>query len=153
MGSIRSIGILRNTIEQLKAEAEKEGKKAFSVVLSHGDAEIICYALDRCQPCQMAGEPIVDDTESRSPYHSTVAGMLSPDYKERFKAEYQQTKIRYEKLKAFNNRIEAAQCTLTGKVEEPKHDCPAPILREQQRAMYEYLHLLEVRAVIEGIDF
>jgi hypothetical protein len=155
MGSIRSIGILRNTIEQLKAEAEKEDKKAFSVVLSHGDAEIICYALDRCQPCQMAGEPIVDDTESRSPYHSTVAGMLSPDYKERFKAEYQQTKIRYEKLKAFCNRIEAAMRTCPGdtkRVEMPAHDCPLDLLRDQQRAMGEYLHCLEIRAVIEGID-
>lgn len=31
----------------------------------------------------------------------TVDGMLSTDYKERFVAEYQQTKIRYEKLKSF----------------------------------------------------
>ena len=31
----------------------------------------------------------------------TVEGMTSPDYKERFKAEYRQTKIRYEKLKHF----------------------------------------------------
>ena len=32
--------------------------------------------------------------------------MLSQDYKERFIAEYWQTKIRYEKLKHFNNIIE-----------------------------------------------
>ena len=36
----------------------------------------------------------------------TVDGMLSTDYKERFVAEYQQTKIRYEKLKAFCNCVE-----------------------------------------------
>lgn len=36
----------------------------------------------------------------------TVNGMLSEDYKERFVAEYQQTKIRYEKLKKFCDRIE-----------------------------------------------
>ena len=92
----------------------------------------------------------------------TVEMMASADYKERFKAEYAQTKIRYEKLKAFNNKIEAANMTDVGypsgvespykKVEMPKHDCPDLLLREQQRAMGEYLHLLEVRAVIEGIE-
>lgn len=38
----------------------------------------------------------------------TIEMMTSEDYKERFKAEYYQTKIRYEKLKKFNTRIEAA---------------------------------------------
>ena len=85
----------------------------------------------------------------------TVDGMLSPNYKERFKAEYQQTKIRYEKLKAFNNKIKAAMITRCSdgiKVEMPKHDCPEDILREQQAIMGQYLHILEVRAVIEGIE-
>ena len=41
----------------------------------------------------------------------TVAQMESSDYKERFIAEYMQTKIRYEKLKAFNTKIEAARRT------------------------------------------
>lgn len=85
----------------------------------------------------------------------TVALMASDDYKERFKAEYLQTKIRYERLKAFNDEIEAAQITMysnSKKVAEPKHDCPCDLLRMQQSAMGEYLHTLEVRAVIEGID-
>ena len=81
----------------------------------------------------------------------TIQKMTISDYKERFIAEYQQTKIRYEKLKAFNNKIEASDVT-DGKIAAPKHDCPAFILKAQQRAMGEYLHLLEVRAVIEGID-
>jgi hypothetical protein len=94
------------------------------------------------------------NAEYSSPLRPTVEGMLSADYKERFKAEYKQTKIRYEKLKAFCNRIEAAQITdgLKHTVEEPKHDCPYYLLRDQQRAMGEYLHILEVRAVIEGIE-
>lgn len=84
---------------------------------------------------------------------ATVPYMLSDDYKERFKAEYEQTKIRYERLKAFNTRIEAAEITgFTDKaVEAPPHDCPRDLLREQQRIMGEYLHILEVRAVIEKI--
>ena len=80
----------------------------------------------------------------------TISMMQSEDYKERFIAEYKQTKIRYEKLKAFNTKIEAAH--ITENVEEPKHDCPAFLLREQQRIMGEYLNLLEVRAEIEHID-
>lgn len=90
---------------------------------------------------------------------NTTALMISEDYRERFKAEYYQTKTRYEKLKAFNNKIEAATLTkplfsCEGKsgIEEPKHDCPADLLRQQQRIMGEYLHVLEVRAVIEGIE-
>jgi hypothetical protein len=91
--------------------------------------------------------------EYDSPFKSTVDGMLSPDYKERFKAEYQQTKLRYEKLKAFNNRIEAAEMTagMRNATEMPKHDCPLYLLKDQQRAMGEYLHILELRAVIEGV--
>jgi hypothetical protein len=85
----------------------------------------------------------------------TVAMMNSADYKERFVAEYWQVKIRYEKLKAFNNKIEASERTQYGspkQVEMPTHDCPSDLLRQQQSVMGEYLHLLEVRAVIEGIE-
>jgi hypothetical protein len=85
-----------------------------------------------------------------SPLEDTVEGMLHPDYKERFKAEYQQTKIRYEKLKEFNTKIKAAR--MSSKVEMPVHDCPDELLREQQAIMGQYLHVLEVRAKIEHID-
>jgi hypothetical protein len=93
----------------------------------------------------------------------TAEAMSSPDYKERFIAEYVQTKIRYEKLKAFNTKIEAAHQVACNPlcvgpteprkgVEMPKHDCPEGLLREQQSVMGQYLHILETRAVIEGID-
>lgn len=86
--------------------------------------------------------------------HETVSLMTSKDYKERFKAEYYQTKIRYEKLKSFNNKIEASRRTQYEKTpkEMPKHDCPDDLLKEQQILMGEYLNLLEVRAVIENIE-
>lgn len=87
---------------------------------------------------------------------NTINFMNSKDYKERFIAEYWQTKIRYEKLKTFNAKIEAAQrvrfSDIVEKIPEPKHDCPTELLEEQQRAMGQYLHILEVRAVIENID-
>ena len=88
----------------------------------------------------------------------TIEMMNSTDYKERFIAEYQQTKIRYEKLKAFNNKIEAAHRTQytehldCKKVVMPNCSCPSDLLNQQQHIMGEYLHILEVRAVIEGIN-
>jgi hypothetical protein len=78
----------------------------------------------------------------------TIELMQSSDYKERFKAEYMQTKIRYEKLKNFCNRIEVGEYTNN----EPKHDCPLEMLREQQKFMGLYLGVLEKRAIIENID-
>lgn len=84
----------------------------------------------------------------------TVNAMCSEDYKARFMAEYYQTKIRYEKLKKFNTKIEAARSVAysTKVVKMPKHDCPDDLLREQQSVMGNYLHILEIRAEIEGIE-
>ena len=79
----------------------------------------------------------------------TVGKMLSKDHKERMGAEYWQTKIRYRKLKAFTNRIEAAR--LQGKP-EPQHSCSYDLLRKQQSIMGEYLHVLELRLAIDGLN-
>ena len=88
--------------------------------------------------------------------HDTVNAMLSEDYKARFMAEYYQTKIRYEKLKKFNTKIEAARqvAHTVGKYKcpMPPHDCPDELLREQQSVMGNYLNILEVRAAIEDIE-
>ena len=83
----------------------------------------------------------------------TAKLMNSSDYKERFIAEYWQLKIRYEKLKHFNNLIEAAFRTNghDPAVVEPEHDCPYGLLKEQQEVMERYLHILEIRALIEDI--
>ena len=102
-------------------------------------------------------EEVCEVRKFTSPFVDTVDGMLSPDYKERFRAEYAQTKIRYERLKAFNTKIEAAfrtECERpeVKKAPMPPHDCPHDLLREQQEVMGHYLHILEVRAVIEGVD-
>lgn len=80
----------------------------------------------------------------------TIEMMTSEDYKERFKAEYSQLKIRLNKLTDLNNKIEASKRS-GGSVEEPAHNCPHTLLRRQQSAMSNYLRLLQIRAVIEGI--
>lgn len=79
----------------------------------------------------------------------TTELMNNADYKKRFVAEYLQIKIRYEKLKKFCDKIEVSYIT---EADEPKHDCPYELLREQQCVMEEYLHLLELRAIIENIN-
>lgn len=75
----------------------------------------------------------------------TVDLMNSDDYKERFKAEYFQTKIRYDKLHKM--LIKKAAGTLNF---EPT--CSSVILTEQEQYMAEYLRMLETRAEVEGID-
>lgn len=79
----------------------------------------------------------------------TIEGMTSNDYKERFKAEYYQLKIRTDKLGVFIGRIFEAQARGT---EEPKHDCPLTLLQLQHDRMCSYMDLLEKRALIEHID-
>lgn len=74
----------------------------------------------------------------------TIALMTSEDYKERFKAEYYQTKIRYEKLHKTVTKAEAG--TLPFKL-----SCPLQLLIEQKALMGQYLHKLEIRAEIEEI--
>lgn len=75
----------------------------------------------------------------------TVALMNSADYKERFKAEYWQTKTRYEKLHKMLVRHDAGKLDFTP-------TCPIDLLRQQKSHMGGYLYCLEVRAEIEGID-
>ena len=84
-------------------------------------------------------------------FEETVQMMLSEDYKARFVAEYRQTKIRYERLKKFCNRIEAAHRSSV-KLDMPKHDCDLDLLREQLNAMGHYIHAMEIRAEIEHIE-
>jgi hypothetical protein len=74
----------------------------------------------------------------------TIEMMQSTDYKERFKAEYQQTKIRYNKLHAMLVKADAHTLDFTP-------DCPLELLRDQKANMGKYLYCLEVRAEIEGI--
>lgn len=85
----------------------------------------------------------------------TVDDMISVDHDRRFRAEYWQLKIRLARLKAFIARIEAADRTQNHApitVPMPRHSCPLSLLLELSLEMEQYLHLLEVRAVIEGVE-
>jgi hypothetical protein len=139
-----------------KADPIKRGNVQFAIPYKDlGDlTKILANAMYFEEKCVA---PEVKNIDARQcELADTVAGMTSSDYKKRFKAEYYQTKIRYERLKKFNTRIEAAGRTDYKPAEVrtpmPKHDCPDDLLIQQQRVMGEYLHILEVRAVIEGVD-
>lgn len=75
----------------------------------------------------------------------TIELMQSKDYKERFKAEYYQTKIRYEKLHNMLVKYEAGTLNFTP-------NCSLELLKRQASAMGNYLYCLEMRAEIEGIE-
>lgn len=75
----------------------------------------------------------------------TVEMMNSEDYKQRFKAEYYQTKIRYEKLHKMCVKYEAGTLDFTP-------TCSLGLLKAQKAAMGNYLCCLEIRAEIEGIE-
>ena len=75
----------------------------------------------------------------------TADMMNSADYKERFKAEYYQTAIRYEKLSAMLKKWDNG--TL-----EFSPTCPRSTLNMQIRAMTDYIAVLEARAVMEGVE-
>lgn len=75
----------------------------------------------------------------------TADMMNSPDYKERFKAEYWQTKIRWRKLHRMLVKYEAGTLGF-----EPS--CSLELLKKQAFHMGNYIHILEIRAEIESID-
>lgn len=74
----------------------------------------------------------------------TVDMMNSEDYKERFKAEYYQTKLRYGKLKYMLERWDNELLNFVP-------TCPRSTYDIQIRAMADYIAVLEARAVMEGI--
>lgn len=75
----------------------------------------------------------------------TIELMTSADYKDRFKAEYWQTKIRCDKLCMMLEKYEAGKLDF-----EPT--CPIWMLRRQVEWMKGYLNVLEQRAELERVD-
>lgn len=77
--------------------------------------------------------------------NETIPAMNSDDFKERFKAEYWQLKIRVDNLEKMLARYKDGTLNFTPK-------CSYDILREQAIFMREYQRVLGVRALIEGIE-
>lgn len=75
----------------------------------------------------------------------TATMMCSADYKERFRAEYYQLETRYEKLKAMVEKWDKGELNFTP-------TCPRTTYECQLRSMADYKGILEIRAMIEGIE-
>ena len=75
----------------------------------------------------------------------TVDWMLSDDYRDRFRAEYWQLRIRADKMKVILNRHRRNELNF-----EP--NCPYNLLEYQLSVMDDLLGILERRAEIEGIN-
>ncbi len=74
------------------------------------------------------------------------------DWKDRLKAEYAQTKERYEKLKAYNNKKEVESNLMENVVMKQEDYYNDRLMKEQQSAMGKYLHILELRAELAHIE-
>ncbi len=75
----------------------------------------------------------------------TIELMQSPDYKDRFRAEYAQADIRVRKLGAMLAKWEAGSLDF-------KPTCPKSVLYSQYAYMQAYICMLAKRAELEGIE-
>lgn len=75
----------------------------------------------------------------------TIDLMKSSDFKDRFRAEYYQLKIRTDKLAAMLDKYKAGTLEFTPK-------CSIEILDKQCELMKAYLRILEERAAIEDVE-
>ena len=75
----------------------------------------------------------------------TCEGMVSPDYKERFKAEYIQLKNRLEGLKRMLESWDKGTLNFTP-------TCPRDLYDKQVSGMVTYLNVLAKRARMERVD-
>lgn len=76
--------------------------------------------------------------------NETIEMMQSADYKERFKAEYYQLKIRINKLSTMLEKYKNGTLNF-------KPSCSYDLLYRQCRHMIEYARCLEERAEIEDV--
>lgn len=74
----------------------------------------------------------------------TAALMQSTDYRDRFRAEYHQVRIRYYKLRAMVEQMDKGKLDF-------KLACPYDVLMDQLTYMQRYMLILEHRAELEDI--
>ena len=75
----------------------------------------------------------------------TVQLMESEDFKDRVVAEYQQTRIRYDRLHKMIVKYEAGKLPFTPVTQ-------LEVLKKQASHMGQYLYILELRAQLENIE-
>lgn len=90
-------------------------------------------------------EPDEGEAEKEKPTGKNAVQDVPETWQERMQCEYRETKARYEKLHRMVTKFEAGVLEFT-----PKSSIE--LLRQQKRHMGEYLHDLEIRGYVEGVE-
>lgn len=141
-----------------KTKNDTESKKTIDISINKNDVEKLKNALadmkdvvskiPDTQFVMPVKQGVITDNKKNdleTELHDIIGLMCSEDYKDRFKAEYLQLKMRYNKLHRMVVKYEANKL-------EFKPSCDIELLKKQKAAMGNYLYCLEVRAQVEGID-
>lgn len=141
-----------------KPKNDTESKKTIDISINENDVEKLKKALTDMKdvvskiPDSQYTMPVKQGVitnnkknDLETELHDIIGLMCSEDYKDRFKAEYLQLKMRYNKLHNMVVKYEANKL-------EFKPSCDIELLKKQKAAMGNYLYCLEVRAQVEGID-
>ena len=99
----------------------------------------------RCFYAKMKGNDYMEKSSRPVELRDTVSLMESTDYKDRFKAEYYQLVIRFNKLQAMLEKWDKGVLPFTP-------TCPRSTYNIQVKAMTDYIAILEARAVMEGVE-
>ena len=140
---MKYIGIKFVDAEPITAEVAEE--KGYRVSNNTGDGYEVTYDDGYKSWCPKDVFEKHNYTIKNEELAKTCEGMVSPDYKERFKAEYIQLKNRLEGLKRMLDAWDNGTLDFTP-------TCPRFIYGRQESDMRLYLNDLEERARIEGIE-
>lgn len=109
-------------------------------IIKNSFGAIICWGRDHFEKTYELPE-----TEDVDAPKECEAIPVEPSWQERMQGEYHDLKTRYEKLHRMVTKYEAGTLDFTP-------NCSLDLLRQQKRHMGEYLHDLEIRAEVEGIE-
>ena len=141
-----------------KPKNDTESEKTIDISINENDVKKLKEALESMknvvskipdsQYTMPVKQGVITDNKKNdieTELHDIIGLMCSEDYKDRFKAEYLQLKMRYNELHNMVVKYEANKLDF-------KPSCDIELLKKQKAAMGNYLYCLEVRAQVEGID-
>lgn len=140
---MKYIGIKFVDAEQMNADVAKE--KGYRVENNNGEGYEVTYEDGYKSWCPKHVFDKANAEVKNQELAETARMMVSSDYKERFVAEYLQTKNRFNGLLSMIEKWDAGNLPFIP-------TCPRETYNFQLRAMKEYLDILIVRAKIEGIE-
>ena len=132
-------------VDAVPMTADVAEKKGYRVSNNKGDGYEVIYDDGYKSWCPKDVFEKHNYTIKNEELAKTCEGMISPDYKERFIAEYIQIKNRYNGLLGIIEKWDANNLPFVP-------TCPREAYNFQLRAMKDYMDILVVRARIEGID-